>query len=85
MDSSKDNSKYLISTISDEHDNSMCNTLRILDEERNIIKKRNKKLEIIKEHPNTKEEETQRIISDNLSKNNNLSLINISQKSDEVI
>ena len=85
LDSSKDNSKYLISTISDEHDNSMCNTLRILDEERNIIKKRNKKLEIIKEHPNTKEEETQRIISDNLSKNNNLSLINISQKSDEVI
>ena len=57
--------------------------LTISDENTNILGKRNHKLEIIKEHHNPKEEETQRIVSDILSKNNSSSIITISQMSDD--
>ena len=83
LDLTKDNSNYITSTISDEQDNSKNINSTISDENTNILGKRNHKLEIIKEHHNPKEEETQRIVSDILSKNNSSSIITISQMSDD--
>ena len=83
LDLTKDNSNYITSTISDEQDNSKNINSTISDENTNILGKRNHKLEIIKEHHNPKEEETQRIVSDILSKNNSSSMITISQMSDD--
>ena len=83
LDSTNNNSNYVTSSISDELDNSKNINLTISDEHTKILVNRNHKLEIIKEHPNPKEEETQRIVTYDFPENNNLSLISNSQMSDD--